>query len=101
MENFDAEKIKIQIRVRKLFREPLRELVGRVPAISPQELDKIMAILWQVSGNSLAISRQDFCTISAIFPALLSALEGNFSEDRIKYLAEFTILEAKNRLIKA
>jgi hypothetical protein len=68
-ENFEIEKIKIKIRVRKLFRTSSHELAKIILLIPPEELGKYAPIFWQVS-NTLPVELRKFSGILvSLFPS--------------------------------
>lgn len=100
-EKFESEKPKIKSQVRKLFLVPCSELCRRFPGLFPDEHDKVMAIYWHFSGNCVEEFRREIGNYAAIFPAFLTTLNGDLSEHRVKFLAEFVLTEARNLRIGA
>lgn len=99
MENFESEKQKIKNRVILLFRIPLKNLCANLPEISPEYLEEIMTIFTRISNKFPKISRQDFCNLSAAFPAFLTEILPDFSEKRIELLAEIVFEISMERQI--
>lgn len=98
MENF-FEKTKLKIRIRKLFREPLPILLANIPQISGQEIIKFQEIYFEVFAPNPPTYRHHSMPLAGIFPAFLSVLDGDLSEDRIKMLAKIVIEVAEERLV--
>lgn len=100
VENFEDEKQKIKTRVKFLFTIPLKKLCGNLPDIPAESLEEIMTIFSRIYGKFPAISRQEFCNLSAAFPAFLPEILPDFSTARIELLAEIVFEIAVERQIK-
>lgn len=101
MENFDFQKVKIETRVRELFLQPVRELCQKCLEIPEKDRSNFMAIYWQFCGENRETFRQECGKFPSIFPGFSSALDGDFSEKRVRYLAEFILSELKELRIRA
>lgn len=96
MEIFYVERVKINIRVRKLLRTPAVELSAILLAISPLDVDKTMKIFWQVLETYPEDQRNNLLKVCSVFPAFLSVLDGNYSDNRVEYVAKFLLGEIHN-----
>lgn len=100
VENLEDEKQKIKTRVKFLFTIPLKRLCATLPDIPNESLEEIMTIFTRVSTRFPKISRQEFCNLSAVFPAFLPEILPDFSTARIELLAEIVFEIAVERQIK-
>lgn len=98
MENFENEKIKIRIRVRKLFRDPLCNISLLIPQDLNGGMEKCVNIFFDLFCKLPIESRQLLSLLPTFFIAALSVLDGDYSDPRVTFLAEFIISEAKKTL---
>lgn len=95
VENFENEKEKIKIAALKILLEPVCDLAKIIDEISQEDRKKYQEIFWNVSEKLPGDYTQIAKNLLRIFPAFLSALSGDYSEDRVIFLAEYVLTEVK------
>jgi hypothetical protein len=93
----DHEIERINILIKEMLSKPLHESVKYIPHVSTTEMQRLMDIFWDAAKNFPSLEYPDLGILSSLFPAALAVLEGSFSEERVKYVAEFMMRERRDR----